>query len=55
MVTLGERSGSRGAPVRRRPPRVSSVQLKVIMAVTGAILVLYLIVHMLGNLKIFFG
>jgi succinate dehydrogenase / fumarate reductase, cytochrome b subunit len=41
--------------VRRRPPRVSSVQLKIVMAVTGAILVVYLVLHMLGNLKIFFG
>jgi len=29
--------------------------LKVIMATTGAILVLYLVAHMLGNLKVFFG
>jgi succinate dehydrogenase / fumarate reductase cytochrome b subunit len=54
MVTVGDRTG-RSAAVRRRPPRVSSVQLKFVMAVTGAILVLYLIAHMLGNLKIFFG
>jgi succinate dehydrogenase / fumarate reductase, cytochrome b subunit len=55
MVTLGERSGSRSIPVRRRPPGVSSVQLKFVMAVTGAMLVVYLVLHMLGNLKIFFG
>ena len=55
MVTLGERSGRGRAPVRRRPPRVSSVQLKVVMAVTGAVMLLYLVLHMLGNLKIFFG
>jgi succinate dehydrogenase / fumarate reductase cytochrome b subunit len=55
MVTLGERTSGSRAPVRRRPPRVSSVQLKIVMAVTGAILVIYLILHMLGNLKIFFG
>lgn len=54
MVTVGARTGDR-TPVRRSPPRVSSVQLKFVMAVTGAILVLYLIAHMLGNLKIFFG
>jgi succinate dehydrogenase / fumarate reductase cytochrome b subunit len=34
---------------------VSSVQLKVVMAVTGAVMLLYLVLHMLGNLKIFFG
>lgn len=31
------------------------MHLKVVMATTGAILVLYLVAHMLGNLKIFFG
>ncbi|MGH3376497.1 MAG: succinate dehydrogenase cytochrome b subunit [Actinoallomurus sp.] len=50
-----------------RPPQVdpqhglprrlyrSTVGKKAVMAVTGAILVLYLVVHMLGNLKIFLG
>src|ERR1051325_4716957 len=55
MVTMGERANSRHAPVRRRPPRLSSVQLKVVMALTGAIMLAYLVAHMLGNLKIFFG
>jgi succinate dehydrogenase / fumarate reductase cytochrome b subunit len=32
-----------------------SVGLKIIMAVTGGLLVLFLVAHMLGNLKIFFG
>jgi succinate dehydrogenase / fumarate reductase cytochrome b subunit len=54
MVSVEERSGDRAA-VRRRPPRVSSVQLKIVMALTGAVLLLYLVVHMIGNLKIFFG
>jgi succinate dehydrogenase / fumarate reductase cytochrome b subunit len=31
------------------------VQLKFIMAVTGAVFLLYVVAHMLGNLKIFFG
>jgi succinate dehydrogenase / fumarate reductase cytochrome b subunit len=47
MVTLGERT--------RRAPRFSSVQLKIVMAVTGAVLVLYLVAHMIGNLKYFLG
>jgi succinate dehydrogenase / fumarate reductase cytochrome b subunit len=55
MVTVGEQVGRHSTPARRRPPRFSSVQLKFVMAVTGAILVLYLVAHMLGNLKIFFG
>lgn len=33
----------------------TSVGQKAVMAVTGAILLLYLVVHMLGNLKIFLG
>lgn len=33
----------------------SSVGKKTVMAVTGLIMLLYLVVHMLGNLKIFFG
>ena len=55
MVTVGQRAGRSGTPIRRRPPKVSSVQLKIIMAVTGAVMLGYLVLHMLGNLKIFFG
>lgn len=51
MVTLGERTT---VPVRRTP-RPSSIQLKLVMAVTGAVMLLYLVAHMVGNLKIFFG
>jgi succinate dehydrogenase / fumarate reductase cytochrome b subunit len=40
----------------RRPKRIrSSVALKILMAVTGILLVLFLFAHMAGNLKIFFG
>jgi succinate dehydrogenase / fumarate reductase, cytochrome b subunit len=53
MVSLAQRAG-RGAPVRRAP-RPSSVQLKYVMAVSGAVLFLYLVAHMIGNLKIFLG
>jgi succinate dehydrogenase / fumarate reductase, cytochrome b subunit len=45
LPTLSDRV----APVR------SSVGLKIIMAVTGVLLVLFLVAHMVGNLKIFFG
>lgn len=31
------------------------MQLKFVMAVTGAVLILYLVAHMIGNLKTFFG
>jgi succinate dehydrogenase / fumarate reductase cytochrome b subunit len=40
------------APVKKR---ASSVALKILMAVTGILLVLFLFAHMAGNLKIFFG
>lgn len=43
MVTVGERR------------RTSSLQLKIWMALTGAVMLLYLVAHMVGNLKIFFG
>ena len=49
MVALGERPGV------RRAPRRTSLQLKIVMAVSGAILLLYLVLHMIGNLKVFFG
>ena len=39
---------------KRRSPR-SSVALKILMAVTGLLLVGFLYAHMIGNLKIFFG
>ena len=42
------------APARRRP-RLPGVLLKLVMAVSGAFLLLYLVLHMIGNLKIFFG
>ncbi|NJP32570.1 succinate dehydrogenase cytochrome b subunit [Micromonospora thermarum] len=40
---------------RTRSPIRSSVGLKAVMAVTGIILVLFLVAHMLGNLKVFAG
>jgi succinate dehydrogenase / fumarate reductase cytochrome b subunit len=45
-------------PGQRRAPKAaktSSVFKKVVMAVSGIILVLYLIAHMIGNLKVFAG
>jgi succinate dehydrogenase / fumarate reductase cytochrome b subunit len=38
-----------------RPGARSSLGLKLLMAVTGLLLVAFLYVHMIGNLKIFFG
>ena len=41
-------------PLRERP-KFPSWALKLIMAVTGLIFGLYVIVHMVGNMKIFMG
>jgi succinate dehydrogenase / fumarate reductase cytochrome b subunit len=41
------------APPRKK--RRASVALKIFMAVTGLLLVAFLYLHMIGNLKIFFG
>jgi succinate dehydrogenase / fumarate reductase cytochrome b subunit len=51
MVTVEQRPGVRAG----RPPRRTSIQLKYVMAATGAVMLLYLAAHMVGNLKIFFG
>ncbi|WP_406045993.1 succinate dehydrogenase cytochrome b subunit [Micromonospora sp. NBC_00898] len=40
---------------KTRSPIRSNVGLKAVMAVTGTLLVLFLIAHMLGNLKVFTG
>ncbi|MFC8847567.1 MULTISPECIES: succinate dehydrogenase cytochrome b subunit [unclassified Micromonospora] len=40
---------------KSRSPIRSNVGLKAVMAVTGILLVLFLVAHMLGNLKIFTG
>ncbi|WP_141278174.1 succinate dehydrogenase cytochrome b subunit [Pseudonocardia hydrocarbonoxydans] len=53
MVSLVPRTN--GDAPTRRTPRPSSVQLKYVMAVSGAVMFLYLVAHMVGNLKIFFG
>jgi len=45
---------ARPAPAPRRGVR-SSLALKILMAVTGLLLVGFLYAHMIGNLKIFFG
>jgi len=45
---------ARPAPAPRRGAR-SSLALKILMAVTGLLLVGFLYAHMIGNLKIFFG
>ncbi|WP_237233388.1 succinate dehydrogenase cytochrome b subunit [Rothia nasisuis] len=38
-----------------KPPRVSNVLAKYIMAVTGVIFALFVLVHMYGNLKVYMG
>ncbi|WP_254666458.1 succinate dehydrogenase cytochrome b subunit [Humibacillus sp. DSM 29435] len=39
----------------RRAPRVPSWVLKVVMALSGVVFALYVLVHMIGNLKVFTG
>ncbi|WP_367115192.1 succinate dehydrogenase cytochrome b subunit [Pseudonocardia sp.] len=51
---MGTTPAKRPVPVRRRR-RVPSVVLKYVMAASGAAMLLYLVLHMIGNLKIFFG
>ena len=64
--TAVQGGGLEGARVRRELPRAfasnpliafwsTMIGKKVVMAVTGAVLVLFVIVHMLGNLRIFSG
>lgn len=56
VVTVSTSAPERGtAAPRRRRRRISGVHLKFAMAVSGAVLLLYLVLHMVGNLKIFFG
>ncbi|WP_215453963.1 succinate dehydrogenase [Streptomyces sp. ATCC 21386] len=51
-----ERAGQRGSkPSLARSVWDSSLGKKTVMAVSGLIMLAYLVVHMLGNLKIFFG
>lgn len=54
-VTTPVRSSDGAAKAPIAKPRIPSVALKAFMAVTGLLLILFLLAHMLGNLKIFFG
>lgn len=51
---MSEKSRAGGAAAPRRP-RTPSALLKFVMAVSGVFLLLYVVLHMIGNLKIFFG
>jgi succinate dehydrogenase / fumarate reductase, cytochrome b subunit len=52
VVTTATRPGQRRTP---RAAKTSSVFKKVVMAISGIILILYLIAHMIGNLHAFEG
>jgi succinate dehydrogenase cytochrome b subunit len=54
-VAVDTRTRPAAPAARVAPRRTSSVALKILMAVTGIVLVLFLYLHMAGNLKIFFG
>ncbi|RII20259.1 Succinate dehydrogenase/Fumarate reductase transmembrane subunit [Streptomyces sp. YIM 130001] len=62
LETRAERTPSKGTGTRQRPVRGgprglwdSTLGKKAVMAVTGLVMLGYLVAHMLGNLKIFFG
>ena len=42
-------------PATNPPPRPATWVLKAVMAVTGSVLVVFAVVHLVGNLKIFLG
>lgn len=42
-------------PPAARPPRPSTVTLKLTMALTGTVFALFVLVHMIGNLKVYTG
>lgn len=42
-------------PPSTRPPRPSNITLKVTMALTGTVFSLFVLVHMIGNLKVYTG
>jgi succinate dehydrogenase / fumarate reductase cytochrome b subunit len=57
-MTLRERARPGTAARSARPARrarVPSVALKVVMAASGTVMLLYLVAHMVGNLKVFLG
>ncbi len=55
VVTRTQEHGDRLPTMTRAAARPSHVTLKAIMAVTGTILALFVLVHMIGNLKAFAG
>ncbi|MEV6300989.1 succinate dehydrogenase cytochrome b subunit [Actinoplanes sp. NPDC051861] len=55
MSKTANAAGATARPAPRKPVRPSSVVLKLIMAVSGVLLILFLYAHAAGNLKIFVG
>jgi succinate dehydrogenase / fumarate reductase cytochrome b subunit len=51
MVKVAERPAARPGTARH----VASIQLKLVMAASGAVMFLFLVAHMVGNLKVFLG
>lgn len=54
VVTTTERRGT-ATPARRRRWWHTSIAKKTVLAVTGMLFLLFLVAHMIGNLKAFFG
>jgi succinate dehydrogenase / fumarate reductase, cytochrome b subunit len=55
QVSTGGSAKAPATPARPKRPLVPGVLLKFVMAVSGFVLVAYLVVHMIGNLQIFWG
>jgi hypothetical protein len=55
VETTTTQPAARAAQAARASLWGSTIGKKAVMAVTGLIMVVFLLLHMLGNLKIFFG
>jgi succinate dehydrogenase / fumarate reductase, cytochrome b subunit len=55
QVSSGSSAKTPPTPARPKRPLIPGPLLKFVMALSGAVLVLYLVVHMIGNLQIFWG
>lgn len=55
QVSTGGSAKASATPARPKRPLIPAVLLKFVMALSGFVLVAYLVVHMIGNLQIFWG
>lgn len=55
MAVAATRTQAPNTGARQAPPRPSTTTLKAVMALSGALFAVFVLVHMVGNLKIYFG